>query len=182
MIPWNPGSFCSARSHFPWRKQAALQPGTWLLLPQGGHSGVRRALRSLSVCFAPDTRVTPFLFFYTPTAPSASPRNTFIGHVVSAGAGYLSLVVTGLTMAGASPGERHDKATRHRCRTLAGADGWRDGAAAWPHPPAGATTPALLHTAKHVSSHSWSAVLGRARYRLERSWPCPRFGGLAASA
>lgn len=48
----------------------------------------------------PSLGPTAFLFFYTPTAPSASPRNTFIGHAVGAGAGYLSLVVTGLTMAG----------------------------------------------------------------------------------
>jgi CBS-domain-containing membrane protein len=48
----------------------------------------------------PSLGPTAFLFFYTPTAPSASPRNTLIGHAVGAGAGYLSLVVTGLTMAG----------------------------------------------------------------------------------
>jgi CBS domain-containing membrane protein len=47
----------------------------------------------------PSLGPTAFLFFYTPTAPSASPRNTLIGHAVGAGAGYLSLVVTGLTMA-----------------------------------------------------------------------------------
>src|SRR5207237_10724416 len=43
---------------------------------------------------------TAFLFFYTPTAPSASPRNTVIGHAIGVTAGYFSLVVTGLTMAG----------------------------------------------------------------------------------
>lgn len=48
----------------------------------------------------PSLGPTAFLFFYTPTAPSASPRNTIIGHAVGAVAGYLSLVVTGLTMAG----------------------------------------------------------------------------------
>src|SRR5947209_11487021 len=48
----------------------------------------------------PSLGPTAFLFFYTPTAPSASPRNTIIGHAVGAAAGYLSLVVTGLTMAG----------------------------------------------------------------------------------
>ena len=48
----------------------------------------------------PSLGPTAFLFFYTPTAPSASPRNTLIGHAVGAAAGYLSLVVTGLTMAG----------------------------------------------------------------------------------
>jgi len=48
----------------------------------------------------PSLGPTAFLFFYTPTAPSASPRNTLIGHAVGAAAGYLSLIVTGLTMAG----------------------------------------------------------------------------------
>ena len=48
----------------------------------------------------PSLGPTAFLFFYTPTAPSASPRNTIIGHTVGVLAGYLSLVVTGLTAAG----------------------------------------------------------------------------------
>src|SRR5437016_11554311 len=48
----------------------------------------------------PSLGPTAFLFFYTPTAPSASPRNTVIGHAIGVTAGYFSLVVTGLTMAG----------------------------------------------------------------------------------
>jgi CBS domain-containing membrane protein len=48
----------------------------------------------------PSLGPTAFLFFYTPTAPAASPRNTIIGHALGAGAGYLSLVMTGLTNAG----------------------------------------------------------------------------------
>jgi hypothetical protein len=48
----------------------------------------------------PSLGPTAFLFFYTPTAPSASPRNTLIGHAIGVCAGYFSLVVTGLTMAG----------------------------------------------------------------------------------
>ena len=48
----------------------------------------------------PSLGPTAFLFFYTPTAPSASPRNTVIGHAIGALAGYFSLVVTGLTNAG----------------------------------------------------------------------------------
>ncbi len=48
----------------------------------------------------PSLGPTAFLFFYTPTAPSASPRNTIIGHAIGIIAGYLSLVVTGLTTAG----------------------------------------------------------------------------------
>src|SRR5438445_3066611 len=48
----------------------------------------------------PSLGPTSFLFFYTPSAPSASPRNTIIGHAIGVTAGYFSLVVTGLTMAG----------------------------------------------------------------------------------
>src|SRR5205823_12385018 len=48
----------------------------------------------------PSLGPTAFLFFYTPTAPSASPRNTVIGHAIGVAAGYFSLVVTGLTLAG----------------------------------------------------------------------------------
>lgn len=48
----------------------------------------------------PSLGPTAFLLFYTPTAPAASPRNTIIGHVIGVLAGYFSLWVTGLTMAG----------------------------------------------------------------------------------
>ncbi len=48
----------------------------------------------------PSLGPTAFLFFYTPTAPTASPRNTIIGHAIGVFAGYFSLVVTGLTTAG----------------------------------------------------------------------------------
>lgn len=48
----------------------------------------------------PSLGPTAFLFFYTPTAPTASPRNTIIGHLIGVVAGYFSLVVTGLTSAG----------------------------------------------------------------------------------
>jgi CBS domain-containing membrane protein len=48
----------------------------------------------------PSLGPTAFLFFYTPTAPVASPRNTIIGHGIGVLAGYFSLVVTGLTKAG----------------------------------------------------------------------------------
>jgi len=48
----------------------------------------------------PSLGPTAFLFFYTPTAPTASPHNTIIGHAIGIFAGYFALVVTGLTMAG----------------------------------------------------------------------------------
>ena len=88
----------------------------------------------------PSLGPTAFLFFYTPTAPSASPRNTLIGHGIGVLVGYFSLVVTGLTAAGPA--------------LTVGVTGPRVVAAALslgltaglmvllraPHPPAGATT------------------------------------------
>jgi CBS domain-containing membrane protein len=88
----------------------------------------------------PSLGPTAFLFFYTPTAPTASPRNTLYGHGIGVLAGYFSLVVTGLTTAGPA--------------LAVGVTGPRVAAAALslgltaglmvllraPHPPAGATT------------------------------------------
>ena len=45
----------------------------------------------------PSLGPTAFLLFYTPLLPAASPRNTLGGHLIGAGAGYLALVVFGLT-------------------------------------------------------------------------------------
>jgi CBS domain-containing membrane protein len=88
----------------------------------------------------PSLGPTAFLLFYTPTAPTASPRNTLCGHLIGAVAGYVSLAAFGLL---------------HQGPALAvGVSGARIGAAAvslgltagfmvWlrvPHPPAGATT------------------------------------------
>lgn len=88
----------------------------------------------------PSLGPTAFLFFYTPLAASASPRNTVYGHLIGVIAGWLSLVVFGLLAAGPA--------------LSVGVSGARVGAAAlslaltagvmvWlrvPHPPAGATT------------------------------------------
>jgi CBS-domain-containing membrane protein len=48
----------------------------------------------------PSLGPTAFLFFYTPLAPSASPRHTIVGQSIAVICGYFSLVVTGLTTAG----------------------------------------------------------------------------------
>src|SRR5213082_107399 len=88
----------------------------------------------------PSLGPTAFLFFYTPTAPSASPRNTIIGHAVGALAGYLSLVVTGLTMAGPALSVG---VTWPRVIAAALSLGLTSGLMVLlksPHPPAGATT------------------------------------------
>jgi CBS-domain-containing membrane protein len=88
----------------------------------------------------PSLGPTAFLFFFSPTAPTASPRNTIIGHAVGIGCGYGALMAFGL---------------QHAPPAMAtGVDVPRIGAAALSlaatgalmilleaaHPPAGATT------------------------------------------
>src|SRR6184192_1883861 len=88
----------------------------------------------------PSLGPTAFLFFYTPTAPSASPRNTIIGHAVGVIAGYSSLVITGLTMAGPALAIG---VTWPRVIAAALSLGLTAGLMVLlksPHPPAGATT------------------------------------------
>ncbi len=100
----------------------------------------------------PSLGPTAFLLFYTPTAPAASPRNTVCGHLIGAAAGWLSLVVFGLTAAPPA---------------LAGGVDWPRVAAAAlslgltaavmvllrvPHPPAGATT---LIISLGIMPHLW---------------------------
>lgn len=88
----------------------------------------------------PSLGPTAFLFFVTPTAVTASPRNTFYGHAIGILCGYGALLLMGLQHAPAA--------------TVAGVDVNRVLAAAIslastgalmvlcnaPHPPAGATT------------------------------------------
>ncbi len=98
----------------------------------------------------PSLGPTAFLFFYTPLAPAASPRNAVLGHLIGAVAGWVSLAAFGLLDAGPA--------------MATGVSAARVGAAALslgltsavmvllraPHPPAGATTLiislGLLHT------------------------------------
>lgn len=47
----------------------------------------------------PSLGPTAFLFFFTPTLPAASPRNTLIGHAIGITCGYGALLVTGLAHA-----------------------------------------------------------------------------------
>lgn len=88
----------------------------------------------------PSLGPTAFLFFYTPTSPAASPRNTVLGHLVGAGAGYLALVVFGLTQAQPALATA---VTGPRVGAAAVSLALTSGLMAWlrvPHPPAGATT------------------------------------------
>jgi CBS-domain-containing membrane protein len=88
----------------------------------------------------PSLGPTAFLLFYTPLIPAASPRNTVCGHAIGAAAGYLSLVVFGLTNA---PPALATSVTGARVGAAALSLGLTSGAMVWarvPHPPAGATT------------------------------------------
>lgn len=88
----------------------------------------------------PSLGPTAFLLFYTPTAPAASPRNTICGHAIGAAAGYLSLVVFGLTDAAPALAT---EVTWARVGAAAMSLGLTSGLMVWwrvPHPPAGATT------------------------------------------
>ena len=88
----------------------------------------------------PSLGPTAFLFFYTPRAPSASPRYTLVGHTIGVLAGYFSLVVTGLTTAGPALAVG---VTWPRVIAVALSLGLTSGLMVLfksPHPPAGATT------------------------------------------
>jgi CBS domain-containing membrane protein len=98
------------------------------------------ALITRSPFIFPSLGPTAFLFFYTPRAPSASPRNTLIGHAIGVLAGYFSLVVTGLTTAGPALSVG---VTWPRVVAAALSLGLTAGLMVLckaPHPPAGATT------------------------------------------
>jgi CBS-domain-containing membrane protein len=88
----------------------------------------------------PSLGPTAFLLFYTPMQPAASPRNTICGHAIGAAAGYLSLVVFGLTDAAPALAT---SVTAARVGAAALSLGLTSGVMVWarvPHPPAGATT------------------------------------------
>lgn len=88
----------------------------------------------------PSLGPTAFLLFYTPLQASASPRNTLVGHLVGVAAGYLSLVLFGLTHAGPAV---TTGVTAGRVGAAALSLGLTSGAMVLlraAHPPAGATT------------------------------------------
>ena len=88
----------------------------------------------------PSLGPTAFLLFYSPRAPVASPRNAIVGHLIGVFAGYLSLVIFGLTEHGPAFAEG---VTWARVGAAAVSLGLTSGFMVWllaPHPPAGATT------------------------------------------
>ena len=98
----------------------------------------------------PSLGPTAFLFFYTPLAQAASPRNAVVGHLIGALSGWISLAVFGLLNAGPAMG---GAVTPGRVGAAALSLGLTSGLMVLlraPHPPAGATTLivslGLLHT------------------------------------
>lgn len=114
------------------------------------------ALITRSPFVFPSLGPTAFLFFYTPRAPSASPRNTLVGHTIGVLAGYFSLIVTGLTMAGPALAVG---VTWPRVLAAALSLGLTAGLMVLcksPHPPAGATT---LIISLGILTRPWQLVL-----------------------
>lgn len=104
----------------------------------------------------PSLGPTAFLFFYTPRAPSASPRNTLVGHTIGVLAGYGSLLLTGLTTAGPALAVG---VTWPRVIAAALSLGVTAGLMVLcksPHPPAGATT---LIISLGILTKPWQLVL-----------------------
>lgn len=114
------------------------------------------ALVTRSPFIFPSLGPTAFLFFYTPRAPSASPRNTLVGHTIGVLAGYASLLVTGLTTAGPALAVG---VTWPRVIAAALSLGLTAGLMVLcksPHPPAGATT---LIISLGILTKPWQLVL-----------------------
>lgn len=88
----------------------------------------------------PSLGPTAFLLFSTPMLASACPRNTIEGHLIGVLAGYLSLVLFGLTDA---PATIEEGVSAQRVGAAALSLALTSGVMVWlqrPHPPAGATT------------------------------------------
>jgi CBS-domain-containing membrane protein len=88
----------------------------------------------------PSLGPTAFLFFYTPLAPAASPRNTAYGHLIGALAGWGCLVVFGLQHGGSSIATGVTSARVGAAALSLGLTSGLMVLVKCPHPPAGATT------------------------------------------
>ena len=98
----------------------------------------------------PSLGPTAFLFFYTPLAASASPRNAIIGHLIGAVAGWVSLALFGLLAAGPALSAGLSAAHVGAAALSLGLTSGLMVLLKAPHPPAGATTLivslGILHT------------------------------------
>lgn len=137
---------------------------TWVLAIFAGVNGVvsigvmaATALATGAPLVFPSLGPTAFLLFFTPLQPTASPRNTILGHLVGVLAGFLSLVLFGLTAAGPALTEG---VTAARVGAAALSLGLTSGVMVLlraAHPPAGATT--LIVSLGILTAPSQLAVL-----------------------
>lgn len=88
----------------------------------------------------PSLGPTAFLFFFTPTLPTASPRHTIYGHAIGILCGYGSLLVTGLHNAPPAIVTGVDPARVLAAALSLASTGALMILARCAHPPAGATT------------------------------------------
>lgn len=114
------------------------------------------ALVTRSPFIFPSLGPTAFLFFYTPRAPSASPRNTLVGHTIGVLAGYVSLLVTGLTAAGPALAVGVSWPRVIAAALSLGLTAGLMVLCKSPHPPAGATT---LIISLGILTKPWQLVL-----------------------
>jgi CBS-domain-containing membrane protein len=105
----------------------------------------------------PSLGPTAFLFFFTPTLPTASPRNTLLGHAIGIACGYGALLLMGLEHA---PPAMMVGVDLHRVMAAAlslAATGALMILFKAAHPPAGATT--LIISLGIVTRPSYLAVI-----------------------
>ncbi len=88
----------------------------------------------------PSLGPTAFLFFFRPTAPASSPRNTLYGHAIGIACGYAALWLTGLTHQPSALVEGVNVPRVLAAALSLAATGALMILADSPHPPAGATT------------------------------------------
>lgn len=88
----------------------------------------------------PSLGPTAFLFFYTPLAPAASPRNALYGHAIGVAAGWGSLTLFGLNHVGPAIATGVSSARVAAAALSLGLTSGLMIICKAPHPPAGATT------------------------------------------
>jgi CBS-domain-containing membrane protein len=88
----------------------------------------------------PSLGPTAFLLFFTPTAPTASPRNTIVGHAIGILCGYAALCITGLDDAQSASVTGVNGARIFAAALSLASTGALMILAKAAHPPAGATT------------------------------------------
>lgn len=105
----------------------------------------------------PSLGPTAFLFFFTPTLPTASPRHTLIGHAIGIACGYGALLATGLEHAGPAMSVGVDLQRVLAAALSLAATGALMILFRAAHPPAGATT--LIVSLGIVTRPSYLAVI-----------------------